>query len=158
MADNTTPKVPVEKLKKLVATWRDLHGKASDVLDEIDALLGGGIGIGAKMRQLEIAWLTVWSSRYHGEYLFTPTKDRPQEKRLLKVFSPEELQVRMLNYIRNDDPFFVRNRHAFSLFVASVNQHGTPAAAPEVVAGCKHVPPCRTDAEHTRKRSAELRA
>ena len=80
-------------------------------------------------------------------------------KRLLKSFSPEELEARMVVYLGNDERFFLSARHSFGLFVSSINQHA-PVAPIERMApmGCSHHPPCRDDQAHTQRRMQELSA
>jgi hypothetical protein len=132
----------IAKLKTLVEAQRELLVKLEAIAVEIDEVLGGGPGIGLRMKELEATWRDVWASRYAGDYLFVPTKDRPQEKRLLKAFSVEELQARMWNYLKNDDPFYVRARHNFSVFVGSINTH---AGAPSHESShCPHHPVCQS--------------
>lgn len=159
----TTEQARLEKCAKLLTAAKDLHDKMSDVLVEMDAILGGGVGIGAKLQQVEIAWQAAWSSRYHGDYVFQFQKDRPQWKRLLKTFTPADLQVRILGYIQDDDPFYVQRRHPLGIFWQAVNKYapvngsGFDLEAP-TVADCHHQPRCRSDQDHTRKKQAEMRA
>lgn len=164
MAD--ADKTRLARIGKLVEVLRDLQAKTYEVTEEMQRLLAGEAGIGDRLKQVETAWRAAWSSRYHGDYVFTFAKDRPQIKRLLKTFTAEDLQVRMLNYIRNDDRYFVERRHPFGLFVSTINQHA-PAGDPDFgleaadefrPIGCKHEPPCRNDQQHTQKRMSELRA
>jgi hypothetical protein len=151
------------RLTKLLEALKEQHGKTGALIDEINEVLGGGVGMAAKIREFDIAWTMLWQGRYHSPYQFNRTKDMPHVKRLIKAMGVEELVRRATNYLRNDDPFYTRARHAFGVFVASVNTHvGEPAptqdfelAAPT---GCKHTPPCASDAAHTSRKSAEMRA
>jgi len=77
-------------------------------------------------------------------------------KRLLKMLEVEEIEGRMWRYLQNNDPFFAKNRHTFGLFVASVNQFAQAASDVEVPVGCFHVPPCKDDVEHTRRRQRDV--
>ena len=156
-----TDKTTLKKLSALVEKLREVQAQTYALAEEMQALLSGNPGIGDKMKQVEIAWQAAWSSRYHSDYVFNYTIDRAQEKRLLKSFTPAELQVRILNYIKSDDPFYVQRRHPFGVFVASVNSHApAPAESFDLDApiDCHHRPRCRTEQEHTKQRSAELRA
>lgn len=158
-----TGDVRLEKVTKLLAVAKELHDRHGDALAEMDAILGGGVGIGAKIQQVETAWQAAWSSRYHGDYVFQYQKDRPQWKRLLKSFTPEALQVRILGYIQDEDAFYVSRRHPLGLFWQAVNKYapvngsGFDLEAPPV-ADCQHQPRCRSDQDHTRKKQAEMRA
>lgn len=154
-----------KKLQPLIELQRDLEEKLMAVTTEIDEILGGGAGIGAKLKQVEAAWKAVWSARYQGEYVFDYAKDRAQIKRLLTKahFTPEDLTERMGEYIKDGDPFYVSKKHPFAIFVSTVNRwarvngHAPDFDSPSAV-GCHHQPPCQSDQEHTRRRQAELRA
>ena len=157
-----TEKAKTETLAKLLGVAKDLHDHMGDVLAEMDEILGGGVGIGAKLRQVEVAWQTAWSSRYHSEYVFQFAKDRPQWKRLLKTFRPEELQLRMLGYIQDDDAFYVQRRHPLGLFWQAVNKYapvdGHAFDLVPTVADCRHTPRCASDQQHTTRKIQEMRA
>ena len=124
MAD--TDKATLKKIGVLIDTLRDLQAKTYDVTEEIQRLLAGDAGIGAKLKQVEQAWQLAWSSRYHADYVPNYTQDRAHIKRLLKTFTVAELQDRMIVYIKSQDPFYVSRRHPFAVFVASVNTHVEP--------------------------------
>lgn len=156
----------VEKVRKLLEVTADLHGKLGDTLNEIDELLGGGAGIAASMKQLEAAFDGAWSARYAsghgGRYVWSYKKDKPQIKRLLKLLGLEEACRRAVAYLQTEDPFIVRARHPFGLFVSTINSYTAAAdgrgydAAPPT--GCLHAPPCRSDQEHTKRLMAEARS
>lgn len=158
-----TEKLKTETLLKLITAAKDLHDKTGDLLAEMDEILGGRASIGEKLRQVETAWLAAWSSRYHSDYVFQYMKDRPQWKRLLKAFTPEELQVRMLGYIKDDDPFYVQRRHPLNVFWQAVNKYAPVNGAEfdleaPTVEDCRHTPRCGSDQAHTKKKMAEMRA
>jgi hypothetical protein len=168
MMGDTMTKATLAKVVKLLEVSKDLHSKQADCLEEIDNLLGGRASISEKLKLLEAAFDTAWCSRYapgaSGRYVWNYAQDRSNSKRLLKSIAPEDLAARALRYIRSDDPFFVKQRHPFSLFVRSVNQWTPEGTAPEdldldspVVGDCKHTPRCKDDAQHTRRRHAEMR-
>lgn len=159
MAD--ADKQVLQKLKSIVLALRETQTKVNELTDEIDALLGGGAGVGAMMKRLEETYGALWRSRYGVPYMWSYTKDRPQLKRLLKALAVEEIEARMGNYLKSGEAYYGAARHNFSLFVATINNHPglqAPAelnlSAPPI--GCRHVPPCQSDQEHTRKRSGEL--
>lgn len=127
MADEA--KATIQKLIKLHETLLELQLKEQAIVDEMGKLLSGGPGIGALLKRLETHFSECWQVRYRGPYAFTFIKDRPQMKRLIGLVGVEELENRMLRYMRNDDPFFVRTRHSFGAFVTSVNQHAAPESS-----------------------------
>jgi hypothetical protein len=157
--------VDAAKVVKLLEIAKDLYVKQGAILEEIDALVHGKAGIGAKLKALEEAYDGAWCERYargqRGVYVWNYREDRPQSKRLLARMSVEEIGRRALAYIRCEDPFYANKRHPFSLFIRSINEWTNGKAAPEEVepvGGCKHDPPCRSDQEHTRRRAADMRA
>lgn len=160
------PKGTAEKLRKLLAALGELRERETAILWEIDTLMGGGVGVGALLRQAEQTFGRAWSARYSGaQYVWQYAKDRAQMKRLLGSMPIEELERRIVRYLRTEDPFFTKARHSFGLFVTTVNQHASAATVsaleldPENEApDCKHTPRCQDDAEHTRRRMSDMRA
>lgn len=159
MADD---KATLGKIVKLLSVQKDLIDKLAAVTDELDALSGGRAGIGENIHLVEGFFDMYWGHRYAGgvrdNYMWNFAKDRAQIKRLLKSLTVTEIQERMHRYMKSDDPFYVRARHSFPLFVASINSW---AAEPRQQAGavdCWHMPPCIDDQEHTRRRMQEVRA
>jgi len=158
MAD--ADKATLEKVKKLYEALRENQAKGYELLEEIGRVLGGEPGIGALLKEAERAFETGWRSRYPGGYIWRYTSDRPQMKRLLKVLTVEEIAARSVRFITNDDPFFVKGRHSFGMFVATINQHTAAADFNQVLppTDCKHRPHCKTEADCTRRGAADLRA
>lgn len=115
------------KLGKLHEALVELKGKEQAILDEMETLLTGGVGIGAILRRLEAHFSECWAVRYRGPYGFHRVKDVPQLKRLIKLLGVEEIERRMITYLKNDEPFFCKPgvKHSFGAFVATVNQHTT---------------------------------
>src|SRR5262245_28529308 len=120
MADDCKPRM--EKIAKLMTVLGDLREKEQAVLDEIGELAGGGVGIGAKLKVLQESWQRVWTARYKSPYAFVFAKDVPLQKRLLKQFTQDDLDGRMVRYLADDDPFYVKARHPFGVFVSGVNR------------------------------------
>lgn len=163
MADDA--KARLDKIGKLVVVFGDLHEKQQAVIDEIVELAGGGAGIGAKLKEFQAAWQEAWNMRYQGTYAWAWVKDVPQQKRLLKAFTLEDLRGRIGRFIRDEDQFLVRNRHAFGLFVSGVNKftEERPVGGMGLLAGgerpigCSHTPACPSDTACTKKRMAAAR-
>jgi hypothetical protein len=149
------------RLVRLLESAKELHERLGLVLGEIDLLLEGRAGLGAKMKAIMAGFDTVWCSRYApGQvkgYIWSGKRDGPLCKRLAQALSVEEVMKRAVNYIRDETPFFVKNRHTFPLFAQSINQHAEAAAEPEPgPIDCRHTPRCQSDAAHTRRRMREL--
>lgn len=128
MADEA--KATLAKLSKLHEKWFELAEQMAAINDEIKNLLAGGPGVGELLKRLQRHFSECWQVRYRGEYLFEFKKDVPNLKRLIKNLGVEEVERRMLRYLQNEDPYFMKARHSFGLFVATINQHaaaGGPA-------------------------------
>lgn len=126
MADEA--KATLGKLTKLHEKWFELAEQMAAINDEIKNLLAGGPGIGEILKRLQRHYSECWAVRYRGDYLFEFKKDVPNLKRLIKNLGVEEVELRMLRYLRNEDPYFMKGRHSFGLFVATINQHAAAGA------------------------------
>jgi hypothetical protein len=152
---------------KLIAMQRELLEKLQAVGEELDAVLGGKATIGDKLRQVCAAFDTAWGQRYAGgqtgRYVWNRGPDMAALKRLLKTLTAEELEARAVRYVSDEDRFLSQRRHPFQLFASGVNKYAlanvdVPAFALEAPGDCRHVPPCRDDVEHTKRRAGEMRA
>lgn len=164
MADKEKEQIRI--LTKLLRELRELQAKTYEIGEEMNRILEGKAGIGSQLRELETAFDAAWGMRYAGgatgQYVWNRSRDVPMAKRLLKALTLEELTARAVRYVRSEDPFYGRARHPFNLFVQSINTHADSGAdlqlEAEAPGDCKHRPRCKTDAQHTRARSTELRA
>ena len=162
----------LERLRKLHELQTELHRKYIDdmgaIAREVETLMGGGLGIADVLKRLEKHYDATWCVRYApgqtGRYVWNYGKDRAQWKRLISLLGVEELELRVVNYLRDGDDYYVKSRHPFALFITNVNRFAssstsTPALELEapVVADCKHKPPCKSDQEHTRRRVDEMK-
>ena len=162
MADLT--KAATEKVKKLLGLVLEHHQQDAAIIAEINELLGGGIGIGEKLKQLYTAFDELWGHRYAkgepGHYVWNFRADAPNAKRLLQLLGLEEVQRRAASYLKDDDDYLRKAKHPFLLFVRNVNNyaHEAPSTAFELapdegeVEGCTHEPRCLTDMQHTVRR------
>lgn len=116
-----------EKFRNLLDALAELdrgYGeKRAAILAEMSALVGGGEGTGPKVTRLKAAFSDLWERAYRqGPYQFDHPKDTPHLKRwLVGGFSEEEIAGRMLVYMRTADPFYVKARHPFAIFVKGFN-------------------------------------
>lgn len=144
-------------LKKLIALQTklgELTEQQQAIVEEMGNLLAGGPGIGAILKQVEGHFSKCWRVRYASDYAFAFAKDVPQLKRLIRILGVEELERRMLNYCRNADPYFVKARHSFGLFVTTINQHADVQA--ESAGGSLELE-LQDEAEQTSKMLATMR-
>lgn len=153
----------LEKLAKLVLVAAELQQQMDALLKECSDIIGGGVGIAVKLKQVEAAWASCWSGRYHGDYVFNFARDRAHLKRLLRTFTPEELEGRMVRYLQDNEPALVQRRHPFGWFISSINNYAPHGEAPKdlelsaPVSDCKHTPRCKSDQEHTDRKMKDLR-
>lgn len=111
----------LKKLGTLHAKLLEIQEQERAIVDEIGKLLAGGPGVGAVLKRLEGHFSECWKVRYRAPYVFTYAKDVPQLKRLIRTLEVEEIERRMLEFLRRDDAFYLKARHSFGVFVHSVN-------------------------------------
>ncbi len=102
-------------------------------------------------------------------YEFNKTVDPAHVKRLLKTMDRPTLRARITRYFADREPFLVRNKHPFNLFISRINTYAPPTLTPPNLRGrafdpepapaadCGHQPRCVDDATCTAKRRTELR-
>lgn len=131
-------------LGKLVTELRETQAKSYALLEEIDRVLGGGAGIGELLKRFREAFDLAWCARYapgqQNRYVWSHMRDTSNMKRLLRTLALEDIERRIVNYMKNDEPFYVNARHNFSVFFASINSHAGQAERPEWT--CPSTPPC----------------
>lgn len=147
--------------KYIEAIERALH-QAQDALIDLKRLQAGENPVRDAMFQ----WQELWSNRYAKPYVWAARgRDAGSIKRLVNITGSVSVLVEMMRrYIADDEQFLVRQQHPFQIFANNPNRWApTPPTframeddAPPP--SCHHDPPCRSDAEHTRKRMADLRA
>lgn len=148
---------PRAKLLRLLDVAQELEEKLAAVRVEMRALVTGDDGIGDKLKRLCRHYSDTWETRYGTPYVFAFAKDMPQWKRLLRSMSVEELEARVVSFIRSDDRFYIQTRHAFGVFVKSINSlAGWPARGAAALVGCGHEPTCVDGATCTARKHREL--
>jgi hypothetical protein len=152
------------RLRKLYEAASEHHSKTGEILVELGKALNGEKGIGHILKELQRDLSAIWAVRYHADYVWNFKLDTPPMKRLIKTLKPDDIRARWQTYLNSGDPYYAQARHGFSLFASQVNRFAglTPAGeldlSVDTPADCKHTPRCKTDQEHTRKRSADLRS
>lgn len=154
----------VGKIGKLLEVVREEHGKIGLLLAELEAELAGKPTIGMRMRQIREFYSELWSSRYRDGYAWS-AKDMAALKRLVQQLEVEDLERRAVRYVKSADQFYAERRHDFALFGSTISQHVAPADLADdgfelgesAPADCRHVPICRSDREHTKRRAGEMR-
>lgn len=152
----------LDRASKLLEKARELHAAQFDVLEEARKILAGEQAIGDQLRALSDYYVAAWENRYGSRYAWQGVKDSSQAKRLLKLFTLEDLEARILRWMKDNEAFYTRARHPFALFASNVNRYAPEPAgeldleAPAV--DCHHIPRCSSDQVHTRKQLEERRA
>lgn len=124
----------IAAVSKLFTELRQLQAREYEIVEEIQGILGGNVMVAELVKEAGRHFDAVWCERYapglHGRYVWNKVKDVPQLKRLLKMLTVDELKGRMTAYLANDEAFYIRARHSFGAFVASVNSHAPKPVAP----------------------------
>lgn len=119
-------KTQVTKIVKAMAEdWAEFQKRQDAGFRELENLLGGGIGIGAKMKHIEAEFAAAWAHRYVGEkYIFDYTVDRKQLKRLLgEGLAHEEIGRRAWVFLADEEQGLIRARHPFLWFLKGINRY-----------------------------------
>lgn len=162
MSEEERPKVSVAQLDEILATIAKLHDQVNALKRRVE---GGPNPIKEVLTEFDLKWVaSYFKPGSNAHYEFNRSIDPAHVKRLLKTMDVATLKARIARYFRDREPFLVKNRHPFNLFVSRINAYAIsgpanemPAASAEPVPGCEHTPPCGTDVEHTRRRMADLR-
>lgn len=148
---------PRAKILRLLDVSRELAEKQAAVEAEIRSLITGEDGIGVKLKHLCRHYSETWETRYGTPYVFAFAKDTPQWKRLLRSMSVDEIDARILSFIRSDEKFYLQTRHPFAVFVKNINSlAGLPSEWKPIATGCVHAPPCTDGAACTARKYTEL--
>lgn len=115
-----------QKVQALLRALRELEtdfrAKTDAIHAELDAVLGGGVSIGAKLTALESHFEGLWQGRYRGRYEWVKRAvSRGHMKKLLAAHDVEDIKSRMGLYFRAEDRFYVQARHAWGIFYSQFN-------------------------------------
>src|SRR5688572_16993464 len=148
-----------KRIQKLIEEAKSSIAKLHDIVLQLDAAVAGENPVGAVI----LFWKTSWQTVHGAAYTMTAA-DKGHVKRLVTQLGADDVKARMKNYLNDRDPFLARNKHPLNFFVSRINQYAElismhpPELPDEIPADCRHDPPCRSDADHTRKRAAEMRS
>ena len=167
-SDTAATKRQIERATKLVTEIEKLDLQRGELMAELGKVLHGEQAMGDLLTIAYVAYIDSWQRRYKAPYSFSFMKDAPQMKRLIKALGIEELTARMDRFVRNGDPFFLKARHGFNVFVSTVNQHTVASdgdlgdlsidSEEPAPSDCRHTPRCATQAACTKVTIAEQRA
>jgi hypothetical protein len=144
----TTEKARLQRIDKLLVELRELQAKTYAITEELQQLAGGAATDTQTTKDVANYFDELWCSRYAPSntrgYVWHRTRDFPNLRRVLKQLGREEVEGRILTFIKSEDPFYTRpgNRHAFGLFIAAINGLVSAAPAPREVWSCPDHPPC----------------
>lgn len=148
--------------KQVEAAW-DRIVKAQHALAEaISAytlLRQGEKSAGTAAKELIADFVIQWGKKYGAIYVPNWGKDMKAMKTLLQTLTEQELRLRLSSFLASQDKFVVETRHNLSAFPSVVNKL-TVAEQSDLFApamDCTHVPRCKSDQEHTRRKLAERR-
>lgn len=167
MAEEKIAKAAMDRMRKLLEVYIEVDEKRAAIVHEMLNVMDGKPTVAARLKAFIAAWQRIRAPRYREPYVINAKIDIPQIKRLLTHFTDEQLEIRILNYLRDSDPFYARAKHPISLFSSKINEMGPPPAEdvdfdleseePSRPPGCLCTPACRDMASHTHKKVRELR-
>ncbi len=157
----------LEKLGQLFEKLQKLDAQRDEIMKAIELEMAGQESIGTQAKRAVKAFEVHWATRYVGQkYLVDYPKHIPMMKTLLKKgLTLEEISGAAGRFVNVDEKWINERRHDLGLFVSQINQYRAAAPGParpsfalEAPIGCGHRPPCKDDAEHTRRRADERKA
>ena len=157
----------LQTLTPLIAKFREQQAASYETLEEIMLVMGGGVTRAEQYKELETCFSGLWSARYGNvQYRFDYKIDRPQMLRLIKTMPIPVIKATIGRYLTNNDPFFVKCKHTFGIFIKTINQHAQAAPSAEfdlngddqAATGCHHSPRCTSDVQHTTLVNKERRS
>lgn len=132
-------------LTALVERLRAQQAKSYELLEEIQAVLATEATPGQLAKRALDRFVMLWRERYQAVFVVNGAKDIAALKRVLRVVAPDDLDRRMVLYLRNEEPFVVQAHHSLAVFVATVNRYGMTRIAgrqPAAEWHCAHSPRC----------------
>lgn len=171
-ADNMPPPTEKEIERRqrralvLLLEAREIHAKMFDLLEEARKLLEGEQAVGDHLKHLIHVWCTAWQAVYGSPYAWgsEAAKNAGHLKRMLKALTPDDITKRITGYMHDRDAFVVGTRHHFGLFVTRLNRYTDAprlsfqdGPSVDCLREGRHDPPCRSNADHTQKKMAEMR-
>jgi hypothetical protein len=150
----------LERAGGLLEALADQHVKIGELIEELTKIIAGETTIGKIMRQVSDHYLDVWEQRYHSRYIWAGARDSAKLKRLLRILAPEDLEARIVAFLKDSDPFYVQTRHPFVLFAANVNRYAAERPVevpdPDWWKGCHHKPQCDTRVRHATRIACDV--
>lgn len=111
-----------QKLKRLLTLRAEIAAKIELVDREIAAVVLGEEGIGAKLTRIKAFWCETWQEAYKEQCDFDHRSHTAALKRwLAKDFTEAQITTKMFHYLIDRNPFYVKERHPFPLFIHGFN-------------------------------------
>lgn len=159
MADIDPRQEKLDRLVKLFEELRTNQAKVYAITEEIRAVFAEDESPAKAAKRAIVSFTALWEEQYRSKYVVTWSKHMVQTKRVLRVMSVEEFEVRIRLYLANRERFVTNATHSLDLFLATVNNYVPEAGlVSQPVIGCTHTPRCTSDTEHTTRRLRDLRA
>lgn len=156
-----------KQIEKLIDDIKRSHAVTFDLIVKLERAVRGENPVGDVMAFFNELWMNRYTLGIVPavHYEFNRRSDPAQIKRLVALSGTTlEVKGRITRYFADRDPFLVKNRHPFNLFVSRWNTYAPSGrhvaqewVDPTTPVDCRHEPPCRDDAEHTRRRNQEMR-
>lgn len=104
------------------------------------------------------SFLTLYEQEFSKRFGDTPVISRPKDPKLVKgllaKYGPLRLGQLLLRFFDSQDAFIQQSGYTIGVFYSCLNKVLTTdrqVNAKRAPRGCRHEPPCRDDAEHTRR-------
>lgn len=133
-------------------------------LEALEAVINDEKTSGQVARDLVKHFAELWKGRYERVYVVSswPAAILAM-KGVLRDLEPEDIKVRMVRFIASNEAFYVQAGHPLAMLTKCINKFSGVSrddasflATPPV--DCQHRPICKSEQQHTQRRSVEARA
>lgn len=118
----------VDKLRELDDDYCE---KRAALMTELSAVLGGGEGIGDRLKRVKGEIGAIWQGRHKEVFAFDHVKHTAWLKKKILEHGEAVVIAKWHSYVANDEGYYVRARHSFALFMPGWNNwRGVVDASP----------------------------
>lgn len=105
------------KVISLVEHICELREQESALIQEVMTILAGGEPLGMRLKKLKAQWCDLWQERHKEKCAFDHVSHTGGLKKKLLTYGDDVVRAKMVSYLASDDPYYVRARHPFGLFL-----------------------------------------
>jgi len=143
-----TEKARLDRIGKLLVQLAEAQATSQAIISELVQLAAGTATDSEHTARAMRFFDEVWCERYAPGrvkgYAWDRAKDLPNLRRLVKQLGVQEVEGRMVAFLKSDDAFYTRvgNCHKFSLFVHGINGFVSVQRRAEATWVCPDTPCC----------------